>query len=161
MKITAQQLLNKAATIQDQRGKQYDTPDGERSMGKVVAMFNTVKGSEVLTESDGWLIQTMLKIVRGEANGPHEDSCLDLVSYASLYGETRLGDVSKPLVDGGAVKQDGEWIVWNGGECPTKEKAIVDYKLRSGELYNASPVCRLDWSHDGVAFDIIAYRVVK
>jgi len=90
MKITAQQLLNKAATIQDQRGKQYDQSGGERSMGKVVSMFNTVKGSEVLTEADGWLIQTMLKIVRGEANGPHEDSCLDLVSYASLYGETRL-----------------------------------------------------------------------
>ncbi len=93
MKMTAPQLLNKALTIQQQRASQYDQSGGERSMGKVVAMFNAAKGREVLTEADGWLIQALLKIVRSEANGPHEDSCLDFVSYSSLYGEARLAEV--------------------------------------------------------------------
>ncbi len=93
VKITAPQLLNKALTIQDQRASQYDQSGGERSMGKVVTMFNAAKGREVLTEADGWLIQALLKIVRSEANGPHSDSVEDLVSYSSLYGEARLAEV--------------------------------------------------------------------
>lgn len=94
MKTTAPQLLNKALIIQEQRASQYDKPGGERSMGKVVGMFNLAKGREVLTEADGWLIQALLKIVRSEANGPHSDSVEDLVSYSSLYGEARLAEVS-------------------------------------------------------------------
>ena len=94
MKTTAPQLLNKALSIQQSRASQYDQPEGERSMGKVVAMFNIAKGAAVLTEADGWLLQTLLKVVRGEANGPHEDSCLDLVSYSSLYGEARLAEIN-------------------------------------------------------------------
>lgn len=92
MKMTAPQFLNKALTIQEQRAAQYDQAQGERSMGKVVAMFNAAKGQEVLSEADGWLIQVLLKIVRGEANGPHQDSVEDLISYASLYGEARMGE---------------------------------------------------------------------
>jgi len=95
MKTTAPQLLNKALSIQEQRAALYDQPGGERSMGKVISMFNIAKGSEVLSESDGWLLQVLLKVVRGEANGPHEDSCLDLVSYSSLYGESRLDQLNQ------------------------------------------------------------------
>lgn len=94
MKTTAPQLLNKALAIQNQRAAQYDQTGGERSAGKVAAMFNIAKGHDVLTESDVWLVLTILKIVRGEANGPHQDSVEDLVSYASLYGEARLNEVA-------------------------------------------------------------------
>jgi hypothetical protein len=93
MKTTAPQLLNKALTIQEQRATLYDKPGGERSAGKVAAMFNTAKGREVVTESDVWLMLTLLKVVRGEANGPHLDSVEDLISYASLYGESRMAEV--------------------------------------------------------------------
>ena len=92
MKTTSTQLLNKSLTIQEQRAAQYDQAGGERSAAKVAAMFNTAKGKELVTESDIWLILTILKIVRGEANGPHQDSVEDLVSYASLYGESRLAE---------------------------------------------------------------------
>jgi hypothetical protein len=92
MKTTAPQFLNKALTIQEQRASQYDQMGGERSMDKVVAMFNISKGEQVLTPADGWLLQVLLKVVRSEANGKHEDSCLDLVSYSSLYGEARMAE---------------------------------------------------------------------
>ena len=92
MKTTAPQFLNRALTVQTQRATQYDQPGGERSMDKVIAMFNAAKGDDILTPADGWLLQVLLKVVRSEANGPHEDSCLDLVSYASLYGEARMGE---------------------------------------------------------------------
>ena len=94
MRTTAPQLLNKALTIQQQRAAQDDQAGGERSAGKVAAMFNIAKGREVVTESDVWLMLTILKIVRGEANGPHEDSVSDLVSYSSLYGEARMAEVT-------------------------------------------------------------------
>ena len=94
MSTTAPQFLNAALAIQTERAAQYDQPEGERSMGKVVAMFNMTKGHPVLTEADGWLLQVLLKVVRGEANGPHQDSCLDLVSYASLYGEARMAELT-------------------------------------------------------------------
>ena len=96
MIITAPQLLNKALTIQEQRAAQYDQAGGERSAGKVAAMFNIAKGAQVVTESDVWLMLTILKIVRGEANGPHADSVLDLVSYSSLYGEARMSQLNQP-----------------------------------------------------------------
>jgi hypothetical protein len=94
MKTTASQLLNRAIAIQAQRAAQYDKSGAERSAAKVAAMFNIAKGQELVTESDIWLILTILKIVRGEANGPHLDSVEDLVSYSSLYGESRIADLT-------------------------------------------------------------------
>ena len=93
MKTTAPQLLNKAATIMAQRGQQYDKPEGERSMGKTVAAFNAITGRD-LTEAEGWLLMAVLKMVRDNQRvEAHQDSCEDLVAYASLYGEARLGEV--------------------------------------------------------------------
>jgi hypothetical protein len=90
MKTTAPQLLNKAATIMEQRGAQYDKPEGERSMGATVKAFNAVTGQQ-LTEADGWLLMALLKMVRdNQREVPHQDSIEDLVAYASLYGEARL-----------------------------------------------------------------------
>lgn len=60
-------------------------------MGATVAAFNAVTGRD-LRESEGWLLLALLKMVRGEQRGkPHRDSAEDLVAYASLYGEARLG----------------------------------------------------------------------
>lgn len=88
---TATDLLRRSIEIQDERALDYDQPDGERSMGKVVQAFNAIKGREVLAESDGWLIQVLLKVVRDQSRQhAHRDSCEDLVSYGSLYSEARL-----------------------------------------------------------------------
>lgn len=89
---SACQLLEQAAQIQAERALEYDQPYGERSMGQVVAAFNAIKGEEVLKESDGWLLQVLLKVVRDQAREHvHLDSCKDMVSYGALYGEARIG----------------------------------------------------------------------
>ena len=82
-------FLDEARSIQEERAREYDQPDGERSMAKTVAMFNVVTGME-LKESDGWLFMSLLKIVRDQSRTTvHVDACRDLVSYASLYAESR------------------------------------------------------------------------
>ena len=87
---TAQALLEKAASIMAERGKQYDKPAGERSMAATVAAYNAITGQS-LTEPNGWLLMAILKMVRdNQRETVHEDSCIDFVAYASLYSESRL-----------------------------------------------------------------------
>lgn len=89
--MKAEQLLNRAASIMGERAAQYDKPEGERSMGQTVKAFNAITNIG-LTESHGWLLLTVLKMVRDNQRAdPHRDSIEDLVAYASLYGESRLG----------------------------------------------------------------------
>lgn len=91
MKPTAPQLLNKAASLMEQRGKQYDAPGGERSMGRAVAALNNVLGRTALIESEGWLLLQILKDVRDrQCAEPHEDSLEDCIAYAALKAEARL-----------------------------------------------------------------------
>ena len=86
----AQDLLHRAASLMDERGKQYDQRSGERSMAATVTAFNAIAGYH-LTEADGFLLLAILKMVRDQSREtPHEDSLHDLVAYASLYGEARL-----------------------------------------------------------------------
>jgi hypothetical protein len=93
MKTTASQLLNKASTLMEQRGQQYDQPQGERSMGRAVAALNVILGREALTESEGWLLLQILKDVRDRQRpAPHVDSLEDCVAYAALKAEARLAE---------------------------------------------------------------------
>lgn len=90
MKTTADQLLNKASALMQQRGQQYDKREGERSMQQTVVAFNSITGL-TLTEADGFLLLALLKMVRdNQRDLPHQDSIEDLVAYAALYGEARL-----------------------------------------------------------------------
>lgn len=83
-------MLKRAADIMQERGKQYDSPEGERSMEQIVKAFNIITKNQ-LTESQGWLFMVLLKMVRDNARDKgHQDSCEDLIAYASLYGESRL-----------------------------------------------------------------------
>jgi hypothetical protein len=87
---SALQFLECARRIQAQRADDYDQPDGERSMQKVVALFNLLTGHE-LKESDGWLLQQILKMVRDQSRvRPHLDSLMDNIGYGSLYAEARM-----------------------------------------------------------------------
>ena len=92
----AQDLLHRAASLMDERGKQYDQPSGERSMLAAVTAFNAIAGYH-LTEADGFLLMALLKMVRDQQREtPHRDSIEDLVAYASLYGEARMsGEAQK------------------------------------------------------------------
>ena len=82
------EFLQSAIDVQAERGKQYDKPTGERSMGATISAFNCITGY-TLEESDGWMLLSLLKLVR-QAQNPeqyHYDSALDFVAYASLYAE--------------------------------------------------------------------------
>ena len=84
---TAVEFLNKAASIMEQRGKDYDKPQGERSMLATVVAFNTITGKQ-LTEAEGWLLLQLLKDVRQWQNPRyHQDSAEDCIAYAALKAE--------------------------------------------------------------------------
>lgn len=88
---TAPELLGAAKDTMEERGRQYDQPGGERSMGKCVAAFNIVTGRD-LQESEGWLLLQILKDVRDRQtpNKPHNDSLVDGVAYSALKAEARM-----------------------------------------------------------------------
>ena len=155
--MKAPEILTRSAEIMAERAKQYDSPQGERSMGKAVAAFNAVTGQS-LSEANGWLLMALLKMVRDNTTTePHEDSINDLVAYGALYGEARLSTES-------------DWIEWGGGECPVPEGTPVMIRLRRGREYGPFPALQLQqgigassefWRNHGDMVDIIAYRIVK
>ena len=149
--MKAPEILTRSAEIMAERAKQYDSPQGERSMGKAVAAFNAVTGQS-LSEANGWLLMALLKMVRDNTTDkPHEDSLHDLVAYGALYGEARLVSMNQP---------ESDWIDWGGGACPVELDVIVEYKLRS-DCRHTSVARYLLWFHEGGENDIIAYRIVK
>lgn len=87
--MSAAEFLHKAVAIMEERAKQYDSPAGERSMGRCVAAFNAITGKD-LTESEGWLLLQVLKDVRQWQNPGafHRDSAEDCIAYAALKAES-------------------------------------------------------------------------
>ena len=86
---TAKQYLDECIEVQSQRGEQYDsTGTGERSFDAAAKAYNALTGGN-LKGSDVCLMLTCVKAVRqySNPNRLHEDSLLDLVSYASLWAE--------------------------------------------------------------------------
>lgn len=90
--LSAPNLLKRASDLMIERAVQYDSPEGERSMEKIVNSFNALTGKD-LTEAQGWMFMVLLKLVRDNTRVVgHKDSCDDLIAYAALYGESRLND---------------------------------------------------------------------
>ena len=84
---SAPEFFSQAIDTMKERGKQYDQPNGERSMGKTIAVFNLMTGHN-LKESDGWFFMETLKNVRQYQNPEyHEDSAVDKVAYSGLCAE--------------------------------------------------------------------------
>ncbi len=87
---TAAEYLTRAAEIMAERGRQYDKPEGERSMGRCVQAFNAITGRD-LTEAEGWLLLQILKDVRQwQRPGFHQDSAEDCIAYAALKAEAKM-----------------------------------------------------------------------
>ena len=84
----ADEILQIAEETIAQRGVMYDSTgqQQERSMGKVVAMFNALTGHE-LTNEQGWKFMCLLKLARSEQGEFSLDSFIDLAAYAALAGE--------------------------------------------------------------------------
>lgn len=94
--MDAAEMLQRAADLMIERGRQYDKRNGERSMTRAVEAFNAVTGHD-LKESDGWLLMVCLKMVRSETtDAPHADSLHDLVAYSSLFAESRMTCATNP-----------------------------------------------------------------
>ena len=86
--MNAAQLLGAAAACLQQRGVQYDSPEGERSMGKVIAMYRILTGNSVIdTEEKGYLFMAILKLVRSQQGELSADSYVDGAAYFALAGE--------------------------------------------------------------------------
>lgn len=88
---TASDYLKDGADLLSERGKQYDKSGQERSMEKIVRIFNDMTGQD-LTTVQGWYFMQVLKDVRFFQNPEtvHEDSLLDKISYAALLAEEAL-----------------------------------------------------------------------
>jgi hypothetical protein len=84
---SATDILRHAADLIEQRGKQRDSENGERSMGKTVAAFNAIYGTE-LTETQGWHFMELLKMVRSAYGEYVADDYEDKVAYAALAAES-------------------------------------------------------------------------
>jgi hypothetical protein len=143
------EFLQAAIDVQAERGKQYDKPTGERSMAATVSAFNCITGS-MLEESDGWLILSLLKLVR-QAQNPdqyHHDSALDFVAYASLYAEAaseQCGQLEEKEVA-------SAWLEWNGDDSsPVAKGVLVDVRYTDGdEAYSIPALTMGDFkSRDG------------
>ena len=88
---TAPDLLQRASDIMLERAKQYDKPEGERSMAAAIVAFNAITGRD-LKESDGWLLLQVLKDVRQWTKQEyHADSAEDCIAYAALKAEALAG----------------------------------------------------------------------
>ena len=97
MKVTAPDLLAKAAGHMAERGKQYDNPEGERSMAATVAAFNGLRRRD-LTEAEGWAFMALLKMNRlFQKPGYHSDSAEDGVAYMALLGEAKSAEGNEVL----------------------------------------------------------------
>jgi hypothetical protein len=84
---SATDYLDQCADTIEERGKLRDSEEGERSMGKTVAAFNTLFGKD-LTETQGWQFMQLLKMARMSAGVYHEDDYVDNISYGALAAET-------------------------------------------------------------------------
>jgi hypothetical protein len=90
--MKADSLLIQAAEVMQERGKQYDKADGERSMGKAVQAFNIITGHSI-RESEGWLLMELLKNVRNFTGQKHHtDSLLDGIAYSALKAEAGMAE---------------------------------------------------------------------
>lgn len=90
--MKAPEYLNRSIATLAQRARTYDDPDGERSIGKTVEIFNSLT-AHGLNEKEGWLFMLCLKLARSQSGGDFTaDTFVDLAAYAALMGESADDD---------------------------------------------------------------------
>jgi hypothetical protein len=78
--MRATDTLTAAADALKRQASIRDTPDGERSMERIVAAFNGATGHS-LTVAEGWAFMVQLKLVRGLKAPDDADTFADLCGY--------------------------------------------------------------------------------
>jgi len=95
-------ILKKAASIQEQRAKEYGAATGERSFEAIGTAFNAVTGrtgERALSTAEVALLLQILKQVRlFAAPGFHQDSAEDNVSYGALLAELKYQESNPKTV---------------------------------------------------------------
>lgn len=94
--MKADQILRAGLDTLVARGVKRDQPDGERSMPRIVRVFEAITGIR-LTEREGWLFMVCLKLVRMQSGKPDADHYLDAANYIALMGEAALSVVNEQL----------------------------------------------------------------
>ncbi|MGE4340242.1 MAG: DUF6378 domain-containing protein, partial [Pigmentiphaga sp.] len=111
--MKSSEFLNTAAAIQEERGKNYDQPSGERSAGRIAAAFNAITGND-LTAAEVYLLLQLTKDVRQWSSPAyHHDSALDCVSYAALKAEALFEDAHASAESGNPAPSR-----WLSSACP-------------------------------------------
>ncbi len=81
-------FLREAMACLVERGVTYDKKEGERSMGKVVAIYRILNpGGVIDSEEDGYLFMAILKLVRSQQGEYKADNYTDGAAYFALAGE--------------------------------------------------------------------------
>lgn len=88
--MKAHEFLEAGLGHMKDRAATYDAPQGERSMGKTIAAFNALEGTN-LTEAQGWRFMCLLKLARATQGAFRADNYEDLAAYAGLAGEAGSG----------------------------------------------------------------------
>ena len=83
----AEDYLDEASEQMRDRAQSRDQDDGERSMARAVAAFNTLYGHE-LSETEGWQFMSLLKKSRGAGGAYREDDYVDDIAYCALAAES-------------------------------------------------------------------------
>lgn len=159
--MKAEQFLRQGADVLAERGKEYDKPEGERSMQRCVSAFEIITGKRI-TEAEGWLFMQILKDVRQWQNPGryHEDSAVDCVNYSALKAEAlssageceadftglaNFGGYPHPCKYGGFVHQSKpswddapEWA--NALIASPGLNGVIDYGWASGFFHKAKVI---------------------
>lgn len=74
-----------------------------------------------------------------------------------LYaGRPALAPIAEP-----AKPEPGEWIEWNGGECPIENGVANQVMFADKVVFTNDTACQWPgWTHFGASWDIVAYRVL-
>ena len=84
-------FLTAAAKHMDDRAATRDCPNGERSMGRAVNMYNAMTGGN-MTEEQGWKFMVLLKLARSAQGECNPDDFEDAAAYAALAGEAATAE---------------------------------------------------------------------
>jgi hypothetical protein len=102
--MKAHEWLRAGADKLDERGEEYDQPEGERSMPAVMIAFNAITG-EKLDARHGWLLMHLLKKKRLWTNPKvfHRDSAVDSSPYDALEHEEWDNKFARELLETGQL----------------------------------------------------------
>lgn len=86
VKTNAADILQQAKNCLVNRASERDK-EQERSMKSCVEAFNALTGKS-LTETEGWVFMTVLKLARSQGGSFKLDDYVDMAAYAALAGES-------------------------------------------------------------------------